>query len=104
MPEPQWPFLLVRVRLNQPEPELRAKVQTALLGKPVRLVRIETSTQQTTALAAAPLVAIDELRTMAPAGFFERLFQHRYDASPSETIMAAFAELVDIADETGVRP
>ena len=98
LPEAQWPYLVVRVRLVQPEPDLRAQVQAALLGKPVRLVRIETSTQQSAELVPAPLVAIDALSTMAPAGFFERLFQHRYGTCPPEAIMTAFAELVDSSD------
>ena len=92
LPEAQQPYLLVRVMLSQPEPELRAQVQAALLGKAVRLVRIETSTPAS-ALQPAPLVAIDELNTMAPAGFFERLYQHRYGESPPAAIMAAFNEL-----------
>ena len=100
LPEAQWPYLLVRVRLEQPEPDLRAQVQAALLGKPVRLVRIETSTQQSAELTPAPLVTIDALSAMAPAGFFERLFQHRYGARPPEALMTAFAELVDSAGDS----
>ncbi len=104
LPEAQWPFLFVRVRLNQPEPELRAKVQTALLGKPVRLVQIHTSTAQSAELEPAQMIAIDELSNLAPAGFFERLFQHRYGASPPEAIMAAFTELVDSVSHSDAQP
>jgi hypothetical protein len=46
------------------------------------------------------MVAIDELSTMAPAGFFERLYQHRYGEAPPEAIMAAFNELA-AADSGG---
>ena len=38
------PFLEVRVRLDKPVPDLRARVELALEGKPVRLVRIERET------------------------------------------------------------
>jgi len=103
-PEAQWPFLLVRVRLNQPEPQLRAKVQTALLGKPVRLVQIHASTTQSAELEPAQMIAIDELSNMAPAGFFERLFQHRYGVGPPEAIMTAFTELVDLASHSDAQP
>ena len=103
LPDSQWPYLLVRVLLSQPEPELRAQVQAALHDKPVRLVRIETSTRASAELNAAPLVAIDALSTLAPAGFFERLFQHRYGGkSPPEPIMAAFNELVATAADSAV--
>lgn len=104
LPEPQWPYLLVHVRLNQPEPELRAKVQAALLGKPVRLVKIQPATTQSTTLEPAQMIAIDELSNLAPTGFFGRLFQHRYGASPPEAIMTAFAELVDAVSHSDAPP
>lgn len=99
-PEAQWPFLLVRVRLSQPEPDLRSRVEAALAGKPVRLVRIETSAAAGTA-PAAPQISIDQLHTLAPADFFERLYQHRYpDMLPSPELMAAFTELVNAEAST----
>ena len=102
LPDAQWPYLLVRVLLSQPEPDLRAQVQAALQGKPVRLVRIETARGQS-AVQPTPLVAIDALSTMAATGFFERLFQHRYGEDPPEPIMAAFIELVGMADDSRAR-
>jgi exonuclease SbcD len=102
LPEAQWPYLYVRVLLSQPEPDLRSQVQAALLGKPVRLVRIETSTPKSSALSA-PLMAIDELPNIAPTEFFERLFLHHYGKKPPDEIMAAFAELVDTAKHNGAR-
>ena len=41
---------------------------------------------------------------MAPASFFERLFQHRYGANPPEAIMAAFTELVDAVSHSDAQP
>lgn len=95
MPETQWPYLQVRVQLTQPEPTLRAQIESALAGKPVRLVRIETSSVQTKDAQAAPLVSIDEMANLAPASFFERLYQHRFGDNPPPDIMAAFTELVN---------
>jgi exonuclease SbcD len=101
LPESQWPYLQVRVQLTQPEPTLRTQIESALAGKPVRLVRIETSSAKTAGSQAAPLVSIDELSNLAPAGFFERLYQHRYGESPPADIMAAFTELVNTPVESG---
>jgi exonuclease SbcD len=101
LPESQWPYLQVRVQLTQPEPTLRTQIESALAGKPVRLVRIETSSAKTAGSQAEPLVSIDELSNLAPAGFFERLYQHRYGESPPSDIMAAFTELVNTPVETG---
>lgn len=99
--EEQWPYLQVRVQLSQPEPSLRAQVEAALAEQPVRLVRIETTTVQCGTSTPAPAVSIDELSNLAPAGFFERLYQHRYGEAPPTEIMAAFTELVNAPAEEG---
>jgi exonuclease SbcD len=101
LPEAQWPYLQVRVQLTQPEPTLRAQIESALAGKPVRLVRIESSAVQAGGVEAAPLVSIDELSNLAPASFFERLYQHRFGDNPPPDIMAAFTELVNSPSEAG---
>jgi exonuclease SbcD len=102
LPEAQWPYLQVRVHLTQPEPGLRTQIEAALAGKPVRLVRIETSSAQNGEVEAAPIVSIDDLSSLAPASFFDRLYQHRYSESPPPEIMAAFMELVSTAAAAGV--
>jgi len=102
LPEAQWPYLQVRVQLTQPEPGLRTQIESALTGKPVRLVRIETTAAQTGDSQTAPLVSIDELSNLDPAGFFERLYQHRFGESPPPDIMAAFTELVNTAADDRV--
>ena len=101
-PEAQWPYLLVRVLLSQPEPGLRALVEAALEGKQVRLVRIETSTAQGDSSVVAPAISVDELNALAPTDYFERLYQHRYNAPPPIDIMAAFTELVNAPEEVSV--
>lgn len=102
LPEPQWPYLQVRVQLTQPEPGLRTQIESALTGKPVRLVRIETIAAQVGEGQVAPLISIDELSTQDPAGYFERLYKHRFNESPPPDIMAAFNELVNTAAEARV--
>jgi len=103
-PEAQWPYLQVRVLLSQPEPGLRALIESALQGKQVRLVRIETSTASSTPGQVAPAVSVDDLHALPPAAYFERLYRHRYgDAPPPADIMAAFSALVNAAEEVGVQ-
>jgi exonuclease SbcD len=101
LPPAQWPFLLVRVQLSAPEPGLRALVEAALADKPVRLVRIETRSANSAQVEAAALVSVDELSNLAPAGFFERLYQHRFGEVPPPELMAAFTELVNQSPEAG---
>lgn len=99
--EAEWPYLQVRVQLSQPEPGLRAQVEAALVGKPVRLVRIETSYAKNSAIATAQAVSVDELNSLAPADFFDRLYQNRFGAAPPAEILAAFTELVDQPNHAG---
>ena len=106
-PQEQWPYLQVRVQLSQPEPGLRLQVEEALAGKPVRLVRIETSTVRKGTESAGPAVSIDELSRLQPADYFERLYQHKFGEAPPSDLMAAFTELLNTpmyALDTGARP
>jgi exonuclease SbcD len=91
------PYLEVRVRLDMPEPGLRARVEAALEGKPVRLAKIETSATPGAAGAVNPM-SLDDLNRLQPEDVFKRLFHSRYgiDAPPGQ--LAAFAELLSESD------
>jgi len=99
----QWPYLQVRIQLTQPEPGLRALIEAAIDGKPLRLARIETSYPSVlNDAAAAPALSIDDLNALAPADFFERLYRHRFgDVAPAE-LMSAFSELLNTPTEPTV--
>ncbi|WP_374583946.1 exonuclease SbcCD subunit D C-terminal domain-containing protein [Pseudoduganella sp.] len=92
-PLEQQPLLEVRILLNAPEPGLRASIEKALEGKPVRLAKIETSSAARASFEEAAL-SLDQLATLQPDDIFKRLYQQRYgcDAPPEQ--LAAFAELV----------
>ena len=95
LPEERWPYLHVRVQLSGPEPGLRARIEEAIGGKPVRLARIETSTLRGALPAAAPALSVDELNALKPEAFFLRLYQHRFGSDAPPELMAAFGELLD---------
>jgi len=92
-PLEQQPLLEVRVSLTAPEPGLRAAIEEALQGKPVRLAKIETSSAARASFEEAAL-SLDQLATLQPDDIFRRLYQQRFgtDAPPEQ--LAAFAELV----------
>ncbi len=92
-PDAEQPYLQVRVLLEHPEPGLRARVEAALAGKPVRLVRIETRHARS-AREAAPTVSVEELAALAPADFFGRLYRHRFGSEPEPALLQAFDELL----------
>ena len=102
-PEAEWPYLQVRVQLTRPEPGLRARIEAAIDGKPLRLARIETSYARGDAAAAAPAVSLDELASLAPADFFERLYRQRFGEAPPGDLAAAFGELLNASPEASAQ-
>ena len=96
-PAERMPFLEVRVRLNAPEPGLRAAIEQAIEGKPVHLAKIETSFAHRDVSATSD-VALAELERLHPDQIFDRLYQSKFgDKNQSGTppeISAAFAELL----------
>lgn len=89
------PYLEVRVRLDAPEPGLRARIEAALEGKPVRLAKIETSFTPKIApgIDSAP-ASLEQLERLQPDDIFNRLYRSRYDADAPADLQAAFAELL----------
>jgi exonuclease SbcD len=98
LPPHAQPFLEVRVLLDAPEPGLRAQVEAALAGKPVRLAKIEPTRRVTTAAPAADAMTLDQLAQLQPDDIFRRLYRQRFDADAPGDQLAAFAELMLPAD------
>ena len=107
LPQEAHPYLEVRVRLDAPEPGLRARVEAALGAKPVRLARIDSAAPRDAAEAAgAVAVSLADLERLAPETVFERLCAQRIGADAPErealvaALQAAFVELsMDPAEE-----
>jgi exonuclease SbcD len=83
----------VRVRLDAPEPGLRATIEAALAGKPVRLARIDTSMAAARSPGASAL-SVDELDRLQPEDIFNRLYRSKYDTDTPASLQTAFAELL----------
>ena len=96
----QWPYLMVRVHLNGPDPSLRAKIENALAGKPVRLTRIEVSTNTT----LQPLGDSSQIQTITldqlnPEEVFSKLFAARFGNPVPSDLMQAFLQLNHFYEE-----
>jgi exonuclease SbcD len=89
----QYPYLEVRVRLDEPEPGLRAQIEAVLEGKPVRLAKIETSFSASKN-TPTETEALAELEQLQPDAIFARLYQQKFAADAPSELMAAFAELM----------
>lgn len=93
------PFLEVRVRLDKPMPALRAQIEEALHGKPVRLVRVEREGQgdgaSLSSVVSAVGVAAPVLSELSPQAVFAALYRRQFDSDPSTEILGALRQLVE---------
>ncbi|MDW9404663.1 exonuclease SbcCD subunit D, partial [Pseudomonas soli] len=97
------PWLEVRVRLDEPQPDLRQQIETALQGKAVRLVRISAE------YAGAGRQEEDEqtfveLAQLTPQDLFGRAWQQHYGNPADEQALADFAELLQDVLQEEERP
>ncbi|AJO78332.1 exonuclease SbcCD subunit D C-terminal domain-containing protein [Pseudomonas sp. MRSN 12121] len=93
--EQRQPWLEVRVSLNEPQPDLRQQVESALHGKAVRLVRIAAEYAGSGGRegddGAAQLVELDQL---SPQELFSRAWQDSYGSEVDEQTLKDFAQLL----------
>jgi exonuclease SbcD len=94
----EQPYLEVRVLLEGPEPSLRAQVEAALEGKPVRLAKIEPTRKVVTAAGVDTALSLDQLAQLQPDDIFQRLWQQRFGEDAPADQLSAFAELLMPAD------
>ncbi|MDR5867463.1 exonuclease SbcCD subunit D [Halomonas koreensis] len=90
LPRERWPWLEVRVTLEAPMPDLRARVDAALEGKALRLLRLERRLPRGQAEDAPERVALE---TLGPRRLFERTWQARWGEPPGEEVLADFDRL-----------
>ena len=93
-PTEEQPFLEVRVRLDAPEPGLRARIEAALDGKPVRLAKIETSSAARGSVLDAEVMTLDRLEQLKPDDIFRQLYRQRFGNEAPPEQLSAFAELM----------
>jgi exonuclease SbcD len=100
LPRDVWPYVEVRVLLDAPEPGLRAQVEAALEGKPVRLAKIEPTRRVVTTAGVEPALSLDQLAQLQPDDIFRRLWQQRFGEDAPDDQLAAFTELLLPTDGT----
>lgn len=98
------PWLEVRVRLDEPQPDLRQQLESALQGKAVRLVRIAAEyagSREGDALDDATLM---ELGQMTPEELFSRAWAQAYGNPVDEQTLADFALLLQDVQQQEEQP
>lgn len=98
-PDEAWPYLEVRVLLETPEPDLRARIESALENKPVRLARIETRQPVAADGTVASPVSLDDLERLEPSDIFTRIYRQKYGDAPPASLQAALAEVLLASEE-----
>ncbi|MEQ6916810.1 exonuclease SbcCD subunit D [Halomonas aquatica] len=97
LPRERWPWLEVRVELDAPVPDLRARVEAALAGKALRLLRLERRLPRVEDEEAAARV---DLETLGPRKLFERTWEGRWGQPPGDDVLADFDRLrQDVLDD-----
>jgi exonuclease SbcD len=94
LPPDAHPFLEVRVLLDAPQPGMRARVEAALEGKPVRLAKIETSSPNRAPSLDDAALTLDQLGKLQPDDIFKRLYRQRFGNEAPAEQLSAFAELM----------
>ncbi|WP_234269562.1 exonuclease SbcCD subunit D [Billgrantia ethanolica] len=96
VPREQWPWLEVRVTLTAPVPDLRARVETALDSKAVRLLRLERRLPQQAADGRPERV---DLQQLGPRKLFQRIWEKQWGEPPGDDVLADFDQLLqDVLD------
>ncbi|WP_028945853.1 exonuclease SbcCD subunit D C-terminal domain-containing protein [Pseudomonas vranovensis] len=88
------PWLEIRVQLDEPQPDLRQQLETALQGKAVRLVRIGAEYAGNRAGEDLDETALVELGQMTPHELFSRAWAQAYGSAVDEQTLADFALLL----------
>ena len=95
LPENQQAWLEVNIKLEQPQPDLRQKIEKALDGKAVRLIKITTSYTGSSESLADEIK--EELEDIKPEEVFKRRWKRDHDGDIPEHYLAAFQELTEAA-------
>lgn len=90
LPRERWPWLEVRVSLSAPVPDLRARVEAALDGKAVRLLRLERRLPQRDAGEEKTRIDLEQL---GPRRLFAHTWQGRWGKPPGDDVLADFDRL-----------
>lgn len=91
--EPErWPWLEVRVRLDEPEPDLRARIDRVLRARPVRLLKLSVE-RVGVGGAFADFPNRRELDRIDPQQVFIDCYERSYGSKPDDELLAAFHEL-----------
>lgn len=89
------PFLEVRVKLSQPEPNLRHRIETALEGRLPRLVKLTVDWTGHGRTLAEQSTPTRELSELAPESVFRSCYERAHDGEMPAELAREFDELLE---------
>ena len=98
------PWLEVRVRLDEPQPDLRQQIETALQGKALRLVRIAAEYAGTGNREDEGDERLIELDQLTPQELFSRAWLDSYGSEVDEQTLKDFAVLLQEVQQEEEQP
>ncbi|QJI28770.1 exonuclease subunit SbcD [Pseudomonas sp. ADAK18] len=98
------PWLEVRVRLDEPQPDLRQQVENALQGKAVRLVRIAAEYAGSGNREHSDEDRLVELDQLTPQELFSRAWQESYGNDVDKQTLKDFAVLLQEVQQEDEQP
>ena len=96
MADGQQAWLELKIKLEQPQPDLRQKIEKSLEGKAVRLIKI--TTQYTGNSESLADEVKEELEDINPEDVFLRRWKRDHEGEIPEQYLTAFRELADAAN------
>lgn len=94
-----WPYLEVRVLLNEPEPGLRHRVEEAIKEKAVRLTSILTSYPQQEGITSNAPQSFSDLQSISPVKMLEHAFISKYGNELPENMRELFNQVIQEVQE-----
>ncbi len=94
LPAERYPFLEVVARLERPEPGLRQRIETALDGRPARLLKLATE-YAGAPTGMEPVMPAQRLDELEPDGVFRERYRQQFENEPPPPLMDAFHELLE---------
>jgi exonuclease SbcD len=98
LPQEQWPYLLVQVLIDKPDPDLMDEIDQALKDKPLRRCRVDLKIPESQNASAELLIkASAGLQELKPEHVFDDFYRRKNQTEPTPEIQQAFAEIAAIA-------
>lgn len=94
------PYLEVRVLLEGPEPGLRHKIETALIGKNYRLAKIDVLYATASKSNENTVISSEQLKELQPLEVLDKVYQSKYNNPVPKDLKKFFQQVAQEVNES----